>query len=181
METVRSFISIDIPMTPALLDITERLRDIPGISVPKDVHMTLRFLGDMDADRICELSERMVSLEKYSAFSVSLKGLGAFPGRRDPRVIWIGAELGDPFRDILSGLDTLLGDLSVDFDRRPFRAHVTVGRVKRTSERLADILHKDRYTDAGSFRCDSIRLMRSRLSPGGAEHSAIGTFELRGR
>ena len=178
MEKIRSFISIDIPEMPAVADIRERLRSIRGISVPGSVHLTLRFLGDVDANKIKELSERMRSLEEHRSFNVSVEGLGAFPNAREPRVVWIGADLGDPFRSILSDLDRMLDSLVIDYDRRPFKAHVTVGRVNRRSEPITDILNRSKDMYAGSFRCTEIRLMKSVLTPEGAKHSAVGTFRL---
>ena len=178
METVRAFISIKIPEMPNIREVLERLRAVPGTSVPADVHMTLRFLGDVETNKIKRLSERMGSLEEYPSFDVSTSGSGAFPNTRDPRIVWIGAGLGTPFYDILSDIDRMLGSLSIGFDRKPFRPHVTVSRVKRRSEHLTDILNEYRCQDIGSFRCGEILLMSSVLTPSGAEHAVIGTFPL---
>ena len=180
METVRSFVSIGIPEMPAIADTQEKLRGIPGVGVPKEAHLTLRFLGDVDEKKIKELSARMRSLESCKTFGVSVKGLGAFPNNRDPRVVWIGAELGDPFPSILSDLDRMLDSLSIQYDRKPFKAHVTVGRVKTTSKPLTEFLDKGRGLEAGTFVCSEIFLMGSELTPRGAVHSVIDTFRLNG-
>jgi 2'-5' RNA ligase len=180
METVRSFVSMNVPSTPAVHDVRERLKGIGGISVPDEVHMTLRFLGDVDKEKIEELSERMRSLERYSCFNVSMKGLGAFPDVRNPRVVWIGADLGPPFHKILSELDGILDRTSVEYDKKPFKAHVTVGRVRGPSGPLTGLLREHRDLDAGSFICSEILLMSSLLTPYGAKHSVIGAFRLGG-
>lgn len=180
MEKIRSFVSINIPETPEVLRIRERLRGIGGVGVPKDVHLTLRFLGDVDAGKIETLSAHMASLEEYRPFSVSLKGAGAFPDVKDPRVVWIGAELGDPFRSILSDLDRMLNASSVEYDRKPFKAHVTVGRVRTPSKDLTDLLDEEKNASAGSFLCSEIFLMGSTLTSGGAVHSVIDEFRLNG-
>ena len=140
--------------------------------------MTLRFMGDVDAKKIERLTEQMVSLEKYPSFDVSMRGLGAFPNIRDPHVVWIGAELGTPFYYILSEIDGILDSVSIGYDRKPFRPHVTIGRVKRRSEHLPEILNEYRGRDMGSFRCKEIFLMSSVLTSAGAKHSAIRTFYL---
>jgi len=178
VETIRTFISINIPEMPAVMDIKETLTDISGVAVPRDIHMTLRFLGDVDTKKIDSLSELMGSLEKHPSFDVSMNGLGAFPNIRDPRVVWIGAELGTPFYDILSDIDGMLDSLSIDCDRKPFKAHVTVGRVKRRSESLTNLFNKHRSLEIGSFRCTELLLMKSSLTPSGAKHTVIGTFRL---
>jgi len=178
METIRTFISMAIPEMPAIIDAKETLTAVSGIAVPKDIHMTLRFLGDVDVKKIKKLSEEMRSIEKYSSFDVSMKGLGAFPNVKEPRIVWIGAEVGTPFCDILSEIDGMLDSLSIDYDRKPFKPHVTVGRVKRRSESLTDVLNKHRSQDMGSFRCSEILLMSSVLTQNGARHSVVGTFRL---
>jgi len=178
METIRTFISIKIPDISAVMDAKEMLTDISGIAVPKDIHMTLRFLGDADAKKIERLSEQMRSLEKYPPFDVSMKGLGGFPNISDPQIVWIGAELGKPFYEIFSDIGRMLDSLSIDYDRKPFKAHVTIGRVKRRSESLTELLNKHRSMDIGSFRCAEILLMSSVLTPSGAKHTVIGTLHL---
>ena len=178
MEYIRSFISIGIPKMPAIEETLAKLRDVRGISVPKEVHMTLRFLGDVEAKKIGELSAQMRSLEKYPSFNVSMKGLGAFPNNRDPRVVWIGSEPEPHFYDILSDLDRMLGTASIQYDRKPFKAHITVGRVREPSKRLIELLDENRDLAAGSFVCSEIFLMKSVLTPKGAEHSVIETIRL---
>ena len=178
MEIIRSFISFNIPATPAVRSIQNMLREAGGVSVPEDVHLTLRFLGDVEMKKIGKLSERMRSLEKYRSFNVSMSGLGAFPNIRDPRVVWIGTELGEPFYNILSDLNGMLDASSIQYDKKPFKAHVTVGRVRATSDSLTDLLKKEKSLDVGSFLCSEIHLMRSELTPKGAIHSAIESFRL---
>ena len=178
MEKIRSFISIDIPKMSAVKNAQKSLRDIGGISVPEDVHLTLRFLDDVEPKKLKELSERMRPLERYQCFNVSMKGLGAFPNAKDPRVIWIGAELGEPFKDILSELDGILEASSVFYDNKPFKAHITVGRVKTVSKELIALLNKEKSTETESFTCLKIFLMGSKLTSNGPVHSVIDTFRL---
>jgi len=175
---IRSFVSIKIPATPAVKRVQEMLKEIGGVNVSGDVHLTLRFLGDVDAKKIKDLSGRMRSLEKYRSFNVSMKGLGAFPNTKDPRIVWIGADMGGYFNDILSDLDGMLDASSIDYDQKPFKAHVTVGRVKTPSDGLIDLLKREKNLETGSFLCSEIFLMKSELMQKGAIHSVIGSFRL---
>jgi 2'-5' RNA ligase len=179
MEEIRSFISIDIPNMQPITDVQKRLKEMSGISVPKDVHLTLKFLGDVNSRKLKELSAKMRPLEEYSAFNVSLKGFGAFPHNKDPRVVWIGAELGAPFYEILSDIDRILDDTQIPYDKKPFKAHVTVGRVKEPSRNLTNLLNECQSLEIGSFVCPRIYLMSSRLTSDGARHSIIDTFKLK--
>lgn len=178
MEMIRSFVSFVIPATPAVRTAQEKLRSIKGTNVPKEIHLTLRFLGDVESKKIKELSEKMRSIEKFETFSVAMKGMGAFPNNKDPRVVWIGADLGEPFKDILSSLDSMLDSSMIDYDKKPFKAHVTIGRVKTPSDALLNMLSEEKSTDFGSFSCTKILLMKSDLTQNGAVHSVIATFRL---
>ena len=180
MEATRSFISIRIPMTPTVQRAQERLRSIGGVSVPNEVHLTLRFLDNVENRKLERLSESMTALEKHSQFNVSLRGLGAFPNTRNPRVIWIGATLGDAFSELLLDLDKILDSSFVAYDKKPFKAHVTIGRVKENLEGLTAFLDEEINLDAGTFTCTEILLMGSKLTPNGAVHSIIRSFRLAG-
>ena len=180
MELVRAFISAAIPDTPAIAEIKEELRKTSAVNVPDKMHLTLRFLGDVPENKIKELSDRLKKLEEHPPFDVLLRGTGAFPNVREPKVVWIGAEPGEPFLQILHEAEKILNDLSIGFDKRKFRAHVTIGRVRRRSDDIAQILDRFRDADAGSFRCSEIYLMGSVLTPEGAKHTVMGTIRFAG-
>ncbi|MCL1979069.1 MAG: RNA 2',3'-cyclic phosphodiesterase [Methanomassiliicoccaceae archaeon] len=177
-ENTRLFVSMGISKLPAVRDILERLGEIEGISVPRNIHMTLRFLGDVEKEKIKELESRMISLEKYRSFKVSLKGMGVFPNANNPHIIWIGAEIEDPFTDILSDLDRMLEASSINYDKKPFKAHVTVGRIRTPSVEFANLLAEKQELEAGYFICREIFLMSSKLTPRGAVHSVVNSFHL---
>ena len=179
MDKTRFFISMGIPATPQIKEAQRKLREIPGISVPGEVHLTLRFIGEADDKKINSLKKRMQSLEDFPSFKVSMKGMGAFPNIKEPRVVWIGADMGDPFYKILSSLEKMLDDSSLDYDDKPFKAHVTLGRVKSPSSKLTSLITENRDLEAGSFVCNNICLMGSELRPTGAVHSLIASYVLK--
>jgi 2'-5' RNA ligase len=178
METIRSFVSIGIPETPQIKDALGKLRDIRGIGVSKEVHLTLRFLGDVETKKLKELSTKMKALEEFHSFSISMKGMGAFPNIKEPRVVWIGADMGSLFPEILSKLDKILDSSSIDYDKKQFKAHITLGRVRDPSTKLTTLLTENRNLEAGSFDCRQICLMSSQLTPNGAKHSVIASYKL---
>ncbi|AIZ56231.1 2',5' RNA ligase family [Candidatus Methanoplasma termitum] len=178
MEKIRSFISIGIPKMPPIQDSLKELKDIRGVGVSKEIHLTLRFLGDVDASKLKKLSAHMRSLENYHNFDVSMKGIGAFPNNNSPRVVWIGSAPGEPFSSILSDLDKMLDSIGIDYDRKPFKAHITIGRVRDPSKRLTEFINENKELEVGSFVCSEIFLMKSVLTAQGAEHSVIDSFHL---
>jgi len=179
MDKTRWFISIGIPVTPQIKEAQKKLREIPGISVPEEVHLTLRFIGEADGKKIDLLKKKMLALEDFRSFRVSMKGMGAFPNIKEPRVVWIGADMGDPFYKILSSLEKMLDDSSLDYDNKPFKAHVTLGRVKTPSSKLTSLITENRDLEAGSFDCHGICLMGSELRPTGAVHSLVASYGLK--
>ncbi|MCL2317542.1 MAG: RNA 2',3'-cyclic phosphodiesterase [Methanomassiliicoccaceae archaeon] len=179
MDYIRSFISFNIPITPAIREPLEKLRSIRGVSVTKEVHLTLRFLGDVQEKKLKVLSEKMRSLENYSSFSVSMKGIGAFPKNTDPRVVWIGGDIGVPFYDILKEIDKMLDSSSIEYDKKPFKAHITIGRVRDPSKELTQFIVDRKDIEYGTFTVEEIFLMKSVLTPKGAEHSVLETIKLK--
>jgi len=110
------------------------------------VHLTLRFLGEVDERFAPELTESAASLDGFGQFELRLDRIGSFGGRR-PRVIWIGVEPGpglDRLTALRATLDTALasiGEIGVQSGQGSFRPHLTLGRVRRQAsvEELAAI------------------------------------------
>ena len=152
---------------------------------PENLHVTLRFLGDVEGDRVDDLagclSRALVACE---SFRIRLSGLGRFPSRGAPRVVWAGMEQGK--REIASLASVvekaLLNEGFLDrIEERPFRAHVTLGRPRssRGVGRLLDLLEEVSFR-GGTHPLQEVTLAESRLSPRGAEYSAVARFPLDG-
>jgi len=152
---------------------------------PASLHVTLRFLGDVESERVEALVGCLGrAFAASGAFPVRLAGLGRFPPRGAPRVVWAGFETGARELAALASLAerALLAERFVDgIDGRPFRAHVTLGRPKgsRGVGRLLDLLEESSFR-GGTHLLQEVRLAESRLSPRGAEYSAVARFPLRG-
>jgi 2'-5' RNA ligase len=150
---------------------------------PGDLHVTLCFLGGVEPARVeglvaC-LSE---ALSGSPAFGLRLAGLGRFPVRGLPRVVWAGLESGArELAELASKIErALLAGRFLDrVEERPFRAHVTLGRPKssRGVGRLLDLLEEMRFS-GGMHRLEEVTLAESRLSPRGAQYTAVARFPL---
>ncbi len=178
MEKVRSFISISIPEFDTIDDIKDRLGRIKDVKVSNDTHMTLRFLGDVDPHTLYELADRMDVLSSYPSFNITLEGLGAFPNAGSPRVIWIGIKAPDTLNSIVETISNILDTINVDYDRKPFKGHVTIARVKNNNPDITSEINGLKDVKIGDLRCSEIHLIRSDLSPKGAVHSVIKTIHL---
>lgn len=180
MATERIFISADVPMVP---EIEEAIADIKKASnvrpVPKEqMHITLKFLGDTDAASIPILcSELKDRLSSFSGFGLAMKGMGVFPDIRNPRVVWIGFEDPEELIKLSDAVTEAVSSLKLRCDKKKFSPHVTLGRINGKTD-LSAILEKYREKEFCRFRCTSVNVMRSELTPKGAKHSVVCRIEL---
>jgi RNA 2',3'-cyclic 3'-phosphodiesterase len=182
MSVVRSFIALDLPLQvkDVLSDIVCRIssqRDDLRCVKPANLHLTLRFLGDVDVDRLPGIGEAIRGVgRRCHPIKCALGPIGAFPKLTHARVLWVGLS-GD-----LSGLNELhraveTGVSGVGFapERRPFKPHLTLARARREPVSLSD------STEPGpeaSFCLTHLSLYQSDLCPGGARYTALETVRL---
>lgn len=177
---VRMFVSVKVPDISGLMPLISDLRGIRGVRVPdtRQMHLTLCFIGDVDERKI-DVIEGCVkaSVKGIPPGRITLKSVGVFPERGAPKVIWTGVDsdipLGNIARSISSGLDRT----GIDHDTKPFKPHMTIGRVQGTPD-VREIMSKYRDTVFCSFDCISIEVMKSELSPQGARHSVLRRINL---
>jgi len=182
---VRLFLAIDLgdAMRREIGAVQQRLRDGLGgwrWIDPRSIHLTVRFLGEVapdDLDR--QLPAWRGAAGCCSPARLRVGGLGVFPARGTPRVLWIGVEAIDP-----PGAVEALGrfferaarDLGLPPESRPFRPHLTLaraGRHGRPAPPPAGIVG-----DLGEIEAREIVLFRSELLPGGARYTPLHSFAL---
>ena len=189
-EKARVFLAIDPPeaVLKKIAAIQEALRKNIHGSIswvrPQGIHLTLKFFGDIGRKDIGEIS-RLVS--GHAAASRELKldvqGLGVFPNSRRPRVLWIGVG-GDVVRliDLQQAIDRGLEACGFKREERPFRAHLTLARIK-SPQGLAGIdktLAEKGPESAGSFEAKGLTLFKSDLTPKGAIYTVLADFPFQG-
>lgn len=149
---------------------------------PANLHVTLKFLGEVDPSRLAGVAEALRAVAAASrAFDLGLAGVGAFPSPSRPRVLWAGvAEGADVLADLARRIDEALGALAFERETRPFTGHVTLGRVRvpRSAPALAAMLAADAGRVFGLVRVGEIALMRSDLSPQGSRYTVVETWPL---
>jgi 2'-5' RNA ligase len=147
---------------------------------PGSLHFTLHFLGEVDDPTARALVERMAPPLSTSPFDLALAGIGTFPPAGPPRVIWLGVDDGAAgLAEVHREMGARLDGLRVARERRPFSAHLTLGRVKApTGPRLAGAIAETAAAPDARCRVDHVTLFESRLSPRGASYSVIATVRL---
>ncbi len=187
MTTIRAFIAIHLPpeVQAALGQVAATLGEgLPHGAVrwvrPELMHLTLRFLGDTDVGKLPAIGEAMGAATAGRApFTLTLDSLGCFPNPRRPRVV--GAELGGDTAQLLAlkaALDAQLAALSWPLEDKPFRAHLTLGRVK--DERTAQSLSLTVPLPQLAVPVAAIYLMESQLRPDGPIYTVRHSLALGG-
>lgn len=177
---MRAFVAIHVDPTPAIRRLLSDLESLRGRGVrpvaPENLHMTLRFLGEIDEGRVPEITMAIRSaVMGHTTFGIGLRGLGTFPGRGRPRVLWIGVDQPEGALTALAE-DIIAGLATVGFDAEDFTPHLTVARLKggRAAGRIRWMI--DGYGDTvfGVQQVSEVRLMRSILTPQGAIYDIVG-------
>jgi len=187
---IRSFLAFDLP--PEIrLQIGEISRELKKSRLParwvreENIHLTIVFLGSIKENVVEDLKETVGSVTRgFTGFTVKLSGVGVFPSLRKPRVFWIG--LGGDIEGLSRLRDELQKTLTVvglQEEKRPFRAHLTLGRFKdrlNNDEELTRIL--DRYHDISSESCtlNELVLFKSDLKPSGPVYTKMASWPLTG-
>lgn len=188
-QTIRAFIAFPLPelITTRICDIQERLKSY-GLPVrwvkPENVHLTLKFLGEVSLSTITGIAEVIEdTVRDFSPLILFTKGLGVFPGIKKPRILWIGIS-GDikPLSEIQANLETNMEIKGFAKENRPFKSHLTLGRVKGDihPENLIDILRSFSDFSSEPFEAKELVLYKSELKPSGALYTKLQTVYLDG-
>jgi 2'-5' RNA ligase len=145
-----------------------------------NLHLTLKFLGELDAGRLPALEGALTeALLGHAPFSLALRGAGAFPSPERARVIWVGAGTGAAeVSAIAASVEAALTPLGFSPEERPFSPHLTVGRVKtppRDRGALRELLDAVRDREWGEWVVSGAHLVRSELFPAGPIYSILHT------
>jgi len=133
----------------------------------KNLHITLKFLGWIDDNKIGELTAATTSCVKdLGSIDVSFSGLGVFPDQKHPRVIWVGIkEGGEKVTSLANCIDTKLAKLGYKTEERGFSPHLAIGRIKERIdvEVLNSLINERADIDLGSFNASYVSIMKSTL------------------
>jgi len=178
----RSFIAVAIPegIKNQLAGIQSRLKRAAAEvkwTRPGGIHITLRFLGYLTDESIAKVKAAMAAVgREFSAFTVEIKGAGTFPERGRPRVIWAGMSQGEKeLQAVFARLEQELIARGLGEADKPFRGHLTLGRVKtgKNIDKLVEYLGKESGKSLGAFEAQGICLFKSQLHPEGAIYTVL--------
>lgn len=188
MSVRRLFVALPLPATVkaelnALVHVLKRVA--PGVRWvrPEHMHVTLRFLGDVDDTQSPGLVESLRGITELSPFTFHLAGVGAFPDRKRPRVVWTGVESGrDGMEALAAHVEKSVVAAGLPPEDRPFSPHLTLGRVKDPGDFTALWQTVGEVPFSGqSVQVADVRLIWSTLTPAGPVYRDVESFPLRGK
>lgn len=153
--------------------------------VEKDnLHLTIKFIGEINNNQV-EPIKRILSdsLADHIAFDIELSGLGMYPHKNNPRVIWLGITNGEPLINIFKILDKSLTAQDIKPERRVFNPHLTIARVRRntdeaTVKEIGETLSQFKVEALGSITIDQVKLYQSVLTPSGPVYTNLFSVPL---
>ncbi len=184
---IRCFVAIEIDdaIRKELSSVIEELKP-SGTGIrwvrPENLHLTLKFLGEVSEERIPEIEEVLNRVAaQLEHFTLRVKGTGTFPEKKRPRVIWAGVESSGQLFQLQKAIEKALFELGFKEEEREFTGHITLGRVKEFSDqqRLLPILLRFKEKEFGIINVREFVLMKSELHPDGARYERIGVYMLK--
>jgi 2'-5' RNA ligase len=187
---IRSFIALDLPTNvhQALAGLQQELQRV-GAPVswvkPDRIHLTLKFLGDISLELVADIQAILQTIATGTApFRLQPLGCGAFPALKQMRVVWVGLQ-GDsePLLALQQAIEQALAPLGFAVEDRPFRAHLTLGRVRGRSHlyQLQQALLERQNFQAEAFDVADAVLYKSELRPDGARYTPLFRAVFSGR
>jgi 2'-5' RNA ligase len=186
---VRSFLAIELPK-PIIKKIEEVQGDLKSTHAevrwmsPEKIHLTLKFFRNIEESRIDLIFKSIEEpIRNTLPFSLKVRGVGAFPNLKNPRVIWMGLVEG---REVLVSLqkqiETQLEKVGFQPEDRPFHPHLTLGRMKssRGKEELVGRMEKYKEEEFGDFQVERVILFKSDLRPTGPIYTPLRELKLGG-
>ena len=178
---VRAFVALELgrSLREGLRELQDRLR--PGLGDirlvrPEGIHLTLRFLGQASPAQVERMGGSLASAAAACPrVEARVAGVGTFPERGSPRVLWLGLEVPPPIEQLQRACERCARSAGFEPEQRPFRAHLTLGRWRERASRpqLPQV-------DLGPTRLDTLVLFRSELRAGGSVYTPLVSFPLAG-
>ncbi|MCS7121017.1 MAG: RNA 2',3'-cyclic phosphodiesterase [Archaeoglobaceae archaeon] len=177
---MRLFIAVDMSeqIKDRLSTILSEMSKIGGVKVveKENLHVTLLFLGEVPEFKVEQIKKELSQID-FKSFEMKIKGLGAFPSKNNPRVVWAGI-VGDEIRSLAEEVYAKMKKIGFKRDK-DFEAHVTVARMKRRNDEVKKLIEKYEMEDFGSMKVENFKLKQSILKREGPIYIDLALFSLR--
>ena len=184
---LRAFIALTPPATlqhtvAEVREVFQRLRLPWRWVTPEQIHLTLKFLGNVPVEQVTTIAQAMAcAAQGQPMFTLRAQSLGCFPHASRPRVLWVGlADPGQALAHLYERLSAVLSPLGFPPEERPLHPHLTLARVQnvRPSNELWPILQAFHNRHFGDFSVTHLDLLQSQLQQGGARYALLHSVGL---
>jgi 2'-5' RNA ligase len=176
----RLFVAIDLPENARerIANLCTGVRGARWVRF-EQLHLTLRFIGDA-TDRQFHAIEEALSCVRGTPFEIRLVGVGHFPPRGRPRVLWVGIEPSSELLALQESVERNLQKAGIAPERRKFHPHITVARLRdgASAQDIIPFLSANGMFALESFTVNEFRLYSSILRPEGAVHTIEAEYPL---
>lgn len=175
----RLFIAVDLPET-IKANLEAMAFGIPGAKWigAGQLHLTVRFIGEVDGAVFRDI-KNILDVVNLAPFSLQMKGVGCFPPRGMPRILWVGLEKSEPLQLLRKKIDSALLQAQVPPEGRKFSPHITMARLKNSPIRkIANFLAGNNLFSQEPFQVNDFKLYSSVLTPKGAYHRVESIYSL---
>jgi 2'-5' RNA ligase len=190
-EKIRAFVALEIEteVRENLGKLVDRFRakvDHVKWVEPDNMHMTLKFLGEVPSIETHQFAGDIETITAATApFTLTWRGCGAFPNLRAPRTLWVGTTTGsEAVTHLAEGIEEAMVERGIPAERRRFKPHLTIGRARRGNRPTAvvsNLLEKHADAELGSTRVEKIVLFSSELTRSGPIYTKLATMPLQGK
>jgi len=175
----RLFVAIDLP-AQTKKELGAICFGLPGARwVPEDqLHLTLRFIGEVDGG-LCKDIQELLATVTMEPFTIRLQGVGHFPPRKRPRVLWVGIEANDVLMRLRGRIESILVRSGLEPEGRKYSPHITIARLQDTPlVKAGNFLAANGLFATTPFTVQDFLLYSSKLTPKGAIHTVLASYPL---
>ncbi len=186
MGVIRAFIGIELEdgIREELGDAIDELKatnaNVRWVK-PGNIHITLKFLGNIEEDRVGEIENALKPLGSRNSFELLAQGMGVLPNPRYPRVVCAGLETGvEALKELNRAMEDAMETMGFKREERDFLPHLTLGRVKsfRAKSLLMMKIRELQKKEFGSIAVNGFSLIQSDLRPTGAVYTELANIPL---
>lgn len=177
----RLFVALELP-PPVIEALGSLCEGVPSARWSSDdqFHLTLRFIGEVDRVAFDDIAHELSNIEA-DAFELALAGVGHYPPRGAPRVLWAGVRSNVALMALQSRIESAVVRAGQPPETRKFSAHVTLARLRNAPlERVSAFLMRHGLFATEPFEVTAFHLYSSRMTPSGSHYEIEASFPLRG-
>jgi len=143
------------------------------------IHLTLKFIGEVSKDLLNPIINELAFVENYKHFNCSISRFGFFFKNGEPKILWVGLNTDERIHKLAEELNRRLAILRIPNERRKFKPHITVLRLKKhPGEKFINMFEEFRFKEI-NFKLNILSLVESKLFSTGANHTEIKKYNFK--